>query len=72
MKIEKLRKNNSKRYFLCGLITVVILTITVTFIGSKANYRMTASIPLTEGKVVSSPYDINIVALYLDNVEQDS
>ncbi|MCM1052733.1 MAG: hypothetical protein NC483_01975, partial [Ruminococcus sp.] len=72
MKIEKLRKNNSKKYFLCGLISVVILTITVTFIGSKANYRMTASIPLTEGKVVSSPYDINIVALYLDNVEQDS
>ncbi|MCM1053335.1 MAG: hypothetical protein NC483_05125 [Ruminococcus sp.] len=70
MKIEKLRKNNSKRYFLCGLILVVVLTITVTFIGSKANYRMTASIPLTEGKVTASPYDINVVALYLDNVEQ--
>ncbi|MCM1053112.1 MAG: hypothetical protein NC483_03980 [Ruminococcus sp.] len=72
MKIEKLRKNNSKKYFLCGLISVVVLTITVTFITSKANYRMTASIPLTEGKVTASPYDINIVALYLDNVEQDS
>ncbi|MCM1053351.1 MAG: hypothetical protein NC483_05205 [Ruminococcus sp.] len=52
-----------------GLISVV-LTITVTFITSKANYRMTASIPLTEGKVVSSPYDINIVAMYIDGVEQ--
>ncbi|MCM1052891.1 MAG: hypothetical protein NC483_02820, partial [Ruminococcus sp.] len=72
MKIEKLRKNNSKKYFLYGLISVVVLTITVTFITSKANYRMTASIPLTEGKVTASPYDINIVALYLDNVEQDS
>ncbi len=70
MKIEKLRNKNSKKYFLCGLILVVVLTITVTFIGSKANYRMTASIPLTEGKVTSSPYDINIVALYLDGVEQ--
>ncbi|MCM1052423.1 MAG: hypothetical protein NC483_00375 [Ruminococcus sp.] len=68
----KLKRNiNSKKYFLCGLIMVVVLTVTVNFIGSKANYRMTASIPLTEGKVVSSPYDINIVALYLDNVEQD-
>ncbi len=71
MKIEKLRKKNSKKYFLCGLILVVVLTITITFIGSKANFRMTASIPLTEGKVVSSPYDINIVALYLDGTEQD-
>ncbi|MCM1053772.1 MAG: hypothetical protein NC483_07365, partial [Ruminococcus sp.] len=72
MKIEKLRKNNSKKYFLCGLISVVVLTVAVTFITSKASYRMTASIPLTEGKVVSSPYDINIVALYLDNIEQDN
>ncbi|MCM1053683.1 MAG: hypothetical protein NC483_06905 [Ruminococcus sp.] len=70
MKIEKLRKNNSKKYFLCGLISVAVLTITITFITSKANYRMTASIPLTEGKVVSSPYDLNIVAMYIDGVEQ--
>ncbi len=68
MKFE--RNKNSKRYFLYGLILVVVLTITVTFITSKANYRMTVSIPLTEGKVVASPYDINIVALYLDGVEQ--
>ncbi len=70
MKIKKLRNKNSKKYFLCGLICVVVLTITVTFIGSKANFRMTASIPLTEGKVTASPYDINIVAIYLDGVEQ--
>ncbi|MCM1053000.1 MAG: hypothetical protein NC483_03400 [Ruminococcus sp.] len=72
MKIEKLRNKSFKKYFLCGLIMVVLLTVTITFITSKANYRMTASIPLTEGKVIASPYDINIVALYLDNVEQDS
>ncbi|MCM1053451.1 MAG: hypothetical protein NC483_05710 [Ruminococcus sp.] len=70
MKFE--RNSNGKKYFLCGLILVVVLTITINFITSKANYRMTASIPLTEGKVTASPYDINIVALYLDNVEQDS
>ncbi|MCM1053599.1 MAG: hypothetical protein NC483_06475 [Ruminococcus sp.] len=70
MKFE--RNGNSRKYFLCGLILVVVLTITVTLITSKANYRMTASIPLTEGKVIASPYDINIVALYLDNIEQDS
>ncbi|MCM1053148.1 MAG: hypothetical protein NC483_04160, partial [Ruminococcus sp.] len=67
MKFE--RNKNSKKYFLYGLISVVVLTITVTFIGSKANYRMTASIPLTEGKVVSSPYDINVMAIYIDGVE---
>ncbi|MCM1053774.1 MAG: hypothetical protein NC483_07375 [Ruminococcus sp.] len=72
MKIEKLRNRSSKKCFLCGLISVVVLIVTVTFITSKANYRMTASIPLTEGKVTASPYDINIVALYLDNIEQDS
>ncbi|MCM1053586.1 MAG: hypothetical protein NC483_06410, partial [Ruminococcus sp.] len=58
------------KYFLCGLIMVVVLTITVTFITSKANYRMTASIPLTEGKVISSPYDLNVIAMYIDGVEQ--
>ncbi|MCM1052779.1 MAG: hypothetical protein NC483_02210 [Ruminococcus sp.] len=68
MKFE--RNKNSKKYFLCGLILVVVLTVTVTFIGSKANYRMTASIPLTEGKVISIPYDLNIVAMYIDGVEQ--
>ncbi|MCM1053485.1 MAG: hypothetical protein NC483_05890 [Ruminococcus sp.] len=68
MKFE--RNKNSKKYFLCGLIMVVVLTVTVTFITSKANYRMTASIPLTEGKVISSPYDFNIVAMYIDGVEQ--
>ncbi|MCM1053752.1 MAG: hypothetical protein NC483_07255 [Ruminococcus sp.] len=65
MKFE--RNKNSKKYFLCGLILVVVLTITVTFITSKANYRMTASIPLTEGKVVSSPYDINVMAMYIND-----
>ncbi|MCM1053794.1 MAG: hypothetical protein NC483_07475, partial [Ruminococcus sp.] len=58
---------NSKKYFLYGLISVVVLTITLTFITSKANYRMTASIPLTEGKVVSSPYDINVMAMYIND-----
>ncbi|MCM1052813.1 MAG: hypothetical protein NC483_02410 [Ruminococcus sp.] len=64
MKFE--RNKNSKKYFLCGLILVVVLTVTVTFITSKANYRMTASISLTEGKVVSSPYDINVIAIYIN------
>ncbi|MCM1052416.1 MAG: hypothetical protein NC483_00340 [Ruminococcus sp.] len=64
MKFE--RNKNSKKHFWCGLIIVVVLTITVTFITSKANYRMTASIPLTEGKVVSSPYDVNVMAMYIN------
>ncbi|MCM1052586.1 MAG: hypothetical protein NC483_01225 [Ruminococcus sp.] len=64
----KFKRNiNSKKYFFCGLISVVVLTVTVTFITSKANYRMTASIPLTEGKVVSSPYDINVMAIYISD-----
>ncbi|MCM1053181.1 MAG: hypothetical protein NC483_04330 [Ruminococcus sp.] len=67
MKIEKLRNGNSKKYFLCGLILVVVLMVIVTFIGSKANYRMTASIPLTEGKVISSPYDFRVVSIYINN-----
>ncbi|MCM1053799.1 MAG: hypothetical protein NC483_07500, partial [Ruminococcus sp.] len=61
------RKNNSKKYFLYGLILIVVLTVTITFVGSKSNYRMTASIFLTEGKVVSSPYDVNIMAMYIND-----
>ncbi|MCM1052908.1 MAG: hypothetical protein NC483_02905, partial [Ruminococcus sp.] len=34
---------------------------------SKANYRMTASIPLTEGKVTASPYDFKLISMYLNN-----
>ncbi len=63
MKFE--RNKNSKKYFLCCLMLVVVLTMTITFIGSKANYRMTASIPLTEGKVTASPNDINVMAIYI-------
>ncbi|MCM1053622.1 MAG: hypothetical protein NC483_06595 [Ruminococcus sp.] len=70
MKFE--RNKNSKKYFLCGLILAVVLTVTVTFVGSKANYRMTASIPLTEGKVTAGSYDFNILAIYLDDVKQES
>ncbi|MCM1052616.1 MAG: hypothetical protein NC483_01375 [Ruminococcus sp.] len=69
MKIEKLRNKNSTKYFLYGLISVVVLTITVTFIASKAEFRVTASIPLTEGKVVSSPYDINVMAVYIKETD---
>ncbi|MCM1052909.1 MAG: hypothetical protein NC483_02910 [Ruminococcus sp.] len=65
MKFE--RNKSYKKYFLCGLISVVVLIITVTFIGSKANYRMTAFIPLTEGKVVSSPYDFRVISMYINN-----
>ncbi|MCM1053217.1 MAG: hypothetical protein NC483_04520 [Ruminococcus sp.] len=65
MKFE--RNRNSKKYFLCGLILVVVLTVTITFIGSKANYRMTASIPLTEGKITASPYDFKLISMYLNN-----
>ncbi len=65
MKFNK--ENSIKKTFLYGLILVVVLTITVTFIGSKANYRITASIPIAEGVVKYSPYDFNIISMYLED-----
>ncbi len=65
MKFE--RNKNSKKYFLCGLILVVVLTITVTFIISRANYRITASIPIAEGVVKYTSYDFNIISMFLED-----
>ncbi|MCM1053558.1 MAG: hypothetical protein NC483_06260 [Ruminococcus sp.] len=66
MKFNKINSGN-KKIFLYGIICVVALTITVTLLVSKANYRVTASIPIASGTVKSSPYDFNIISMYISD-----
>ncbi|MCM1053782.1 MAG: hypothetical protein NC483_07415 [Ruminococcus sp.] len=65
--ILKKVNNENKKIFLYGLIMVVVLTITVTLLVSKANFRVTATYELAEGKVTSSPYDFNTIAVYISD-----
>ncbi|MCM1053556.1 MAG: hypothetical protein NC483_06250 [Ruminococcus sp.] len=71
MRLKKVNSEN-KKIFLYGLISVVILTITITFMVSRANYRATASYELASGTVTASPYDFNILSIYLEDGENYS
>ncbi|MCM1053240.1 MAG: hypothetical protein NC483_04635 [Ruminococcus sp.] len=66
MKLKKVNSEN-KKIFLYGLIMVVVLTVTVILLVSKANFRVTATYELAEGKVTSSPYDFNTIAMYISD-----
>ena len=54
MKIEILKRNYLKRNIIIGIVAVL-------FIGK---YRTTESIPLVNGTINYTPYDLKMVAMY--------
>ena len=68
MKIETLKKSHLKRNIIVGILVVAIISAVILNF-TRANYRVTQSIPLVNGTINYIPYDINIVALYIDGVE---
>ena len=65
MNFEVLKKCHIKRNILVGVIVVLILSaIILTF--TRARYRVTESIPLVSGTINFSPYDFNLIAMYLN------
>ena len=71
MKIETLKKSHMKRNMIIAVLVVAVISaIILNF--TRANYRVTQSIPLVNGTINYIPYDLNIVALYIDGVEAET
>ena len=71
MEIETLKKSHLKRNILIGVVVVAVISaIVLNF--TRARYRVTESIPLVNGTINYTPYDLNIVALYIDGVEAET
>ena len=65
MNFEVLKRSHAKRNILIGVIIVLILSaVILTF--TRAKYKITQSIPLVSGTINFSPYDFNVVAMYLN------
>ena len=66
MEIETLKKSHLKRNIIIGVVVVaVISTIILNF--TRAKYRTTQSIPLVNGTINYTPYDLNTIAMYQQN-----
>ena len=71
MPFETLKRSHIKRNILIGVLVVgIISAIVLNF--TRAKYRVTQSIPLVNGTINYTPYDLNVVALYIDGVEAET
>ena len=63
MEIETLKRSHLKRNIVIAVVVVVIISaITSTF--TRAKYKTTESIPLVNGTINYTPYDLKMVAMY--------
>ena len=65
MQFEVLHRSKKKKFLIAGCLVVVVL-LAIVFSVSFAKYRVTKSMQLMTGTVNFSPYDFNLVAMYLD------
>ena len=63
MKFEVLKRSHLKRNIIIGVFAVAIISATVLNF-TQAKYRVTESIPLINGTIHYTPYDLNLVAMY--------
>ena len=70
MEFEVLKRSHLKRNIIIGVVAVLIISAVVLNF-TRAKYRVTQSIPLVNGTINYIPYDLNIVALYIDGVAAD-
>ena len=65
MQFEVLHRSKKKKFLIAGCLVIVVLLVIVLSI-SFAKYRVTKSMQLMTGTINFSPYDFNLVAMYLD------
>ena len=71
MEFQTLKRSHLKRNILIGVVAVLIISaIVLNF--TRARYRVTQSIPLVNGTINYTPYDLNIVAITVDGVSSDT
>ena len=63
MEFEVLKRSHLKRNIIIGVFAVAIISATVLNF-TQAKYRVTESIPLINGTIHYTPYDLNLVAMY--------
>lgn len=68
MKIETLKKDNKKKWIIGSIITIILI-ITITFIGTRAKFKTTGSIPIAKGTIKYTGYDMELLAVKLQNDE---
>ena len=69
MTFETLKRSHLKRNILIALVVVgVISAIILNF--TRAKYRVTQSVPLVTGTINFSPYDFNVLAMYLNRNDE--
>ena len=69
MNFEVIKRSHVKRNILIAVTVVLILSaVILTF--TRAKYRVTQSVPLVSGAINFSPYDFNVVAMYLNKGDE--
>ena len=63
MEFEVLKRSHLKRNIIIGVIAVFLISACILNF-TQAKYRVTESIPLINGTIHYTPYDLNLVAMY--------
>ena len=71
MKFEVLKKSHLKKNIIIGIVAVAVISAVVLNF-TRARYRVTQSIPLVNGTINYTPYDLNIIAITIDGAESNT
>ena len=66
MEFEVLKKSHIKRNILIGVVVVAIISAMVLNF-TKAKYRVTESIPIVNGTIHYTPYDLKLISMYQES-----
>ena len=66
MEIETLKRSHLKRNILIAVVVVLVISAVILNF-TRARYRVTQSIPLVNGVINYTPYDLKLVAMYQQN-----
>ncbi len=66
MEFEVLKRSHLKRNIIIGVIVVCVISACILNF-TQAKYREIQSIPLINGTIHYTPYDLNLVAIYQEN-----
>ena len=63
MEFQTLKRSHLKRNIIIGVVCIAIISAVVLNF-TRAKYRTTQSIPLVNGTINYTPYDLKMVAMY--------
>ena len=63
MQFERIKKSHKKQIIL-GALVVCVIGGTLTFVTTRAKYKLTENLELAKGTINYKPYDFKIMAMY--------